>query len=310
MRTRYRLAVAALSAAALTTVAPLTARPASGTCDAPILASGSYYDINVDVAGMSRPTVTGMNERRDIVGYLHDVSSYHETGFVLSRGDLTAIAVPGAERTLPSDINSSGTVVGTYIDASGRHAFSWRAGRFTLYQAAPSTFDLAFASVNASGAIAGSYRYRLSQDELASRGFVLRRASMMEIPLDRHSVFPVSINERGDLLLSAYSDEPRPGRGEYLLSTARGIRAVAGCPHLNGFEGQLRSVTNDGRLVGREGPYAQFVGIVYSEHGVITYEYPGAKSTELVDVISNGQAIGHAWVGDTQQPFLFVPHGG
>jgi len=284
--------------------APGAVLPAS--CENPVPAIGTYVDLEIAIPGARWITATGLNERRDVIGIFADEGSSLTQSFLWSRNELTLLAVPGATSTYAADINASGTVVGAYEDAAGRHGFSWRRGRFTLYPRSPWMRALDFRAINNSGAIAGSYGVQ-PEGETA---FVWHASGTTEIDVsDRPWDFPVSINDRFDVLLISYR-RPGPGRGQYFVASRDVIEPVQGCGDLDGFQGLLHTVTNDGTLVGRRrASSSSFSGVAYTTDGVTLFDYPGAESTELIDMNSAGYAVGTATIGTGRRVFMFVPHG-
>ena len=83
-----------------------------------LLSNGKFSAI--DVSGPFAQTfVLGINSRGEIVGV-----TFATGGFLISRGNVTAINVPGSSFTLPYGINGRGDIVGTYFDSSGNtHGF-------------------------------------------------------------------------------------------------------------------------------------------------------------------------------------------
>jgi len=314
MRPALTAAVLAAAAASLLTAPPAAAqRPVTSTCEQPAAAAGTYVDIDVPIPGAGTIQLRAINERRDIIGWYAGPSGSPTHSFLLRDGDVTLIIVPGADHTWANDINNAGLVVGSYQDAGGgQHAFTWRDGAFTLHPAPPGTFSsLRFDAVNASGAIAGSRNFE-QNGVFGAQAFVMRRGKTTLIDAGAFPwAFPVGINDRGDVLLTVQPSAPGPTRGSYLLAARDGVVAVAGCPGLNAFQGTVTAITNQRHLAGRMGPFTGFSGVVYSDAGVTAYDYPGAVSTELVDLNNAGYAIGHAAIADVilAQPFLFVPRG-
>jgi len=86
--------------------------------------------ITIDVPGVVETGNDngGINSQRDIVGVYCDTApckgaSLDAHGFLLSRGLLTTIDVPGAISTNAFGINERGDIVGVYEDAAGLHGF-------------------------------------------------------------------------------------------------------------------------------------------------------------------------------------------
>src|SRR5262249_23044537 len=71
-----------------------------------------------------------INTHGEIVGVYSDITvdesgreSRRDHGFLLKNGVFVSIDVPGALHTRAFGINSNGTIVGAYVDSSGKHAF-------------------------------------------------------------------------------------------------------------------------------------------------------------------------------------------
>jgi uncharacterized membrane protein len=75
----------------------------------------------------------GNNEAGDVVGDYFDDADGRVHGYLLSDGTYRIFDEPhGARGTHPHDINSSGDVVGTYVDAGNMgHGFLLHGGKYT-----------------------------------------------------------------------------------------------------------------------------------------------------------------------------------
>jgi probable HAF family extracellular repeat protein len=103
------------------------------------------------------------SSRGQITGVYSDISpdtqdpDTPERGFLLDRGKLTRIDVPGAVQTRAVGINNRGQVVGEYTDADGMvHGFLWDKGRFTTFDG-PDGTGASFTDINDRGEIVGAY---------------------------------------------------------------------------------------------------------------------------------------------------------
>jgi uncharacterized membrane protein len=76
------------------------------------------------VPGATSTEASGINLEGEIVGSFAD-SSFITHGFLLDRGNFTAIDVPGSSVTEAAGINPRGDIVGTFIDG-GIHGFVLR----------------------------------------------------------------------------------------------------------------------------------------------------------------------------------------
>ena len=122
------------------------------------------------------PSPHRSNNRGQIVGLYSDDTpvannSARPRGFLLDRGELTALDVPGAVLTSPNGINDGGQVVGEYTDAGGMvHGFLWDKGRLMTFDG-PDGTGASFTDINDRGQILGAYRDPADPGTL--HGFVL-----------------------------------------------------------------------------------------------------------------------------------------
>jgi probable HAF family extracellular repeat protein len=94
-------------------------------------------------------------------------------GYVIDHGVLTHIDVPDARRTEAWDVNSSGAVVGVYLDPdSVRHGFLLEDGRFTTIHVPGAKSTSAF-GINGRGEIVGAFETVDGQ----RRGYIATRPS-------------------------------------------------------------------------------------------------------------------------------------
>ena len=101
------------------------------------------YEYNINTTRFTRvldPSATGasltaaaINDRGDVAGLYTNPATGNTDGFLLSHGQFTDLAVPGASATMALGVSNSHEVVGTYTVGSGSsaqtHGFTWRAGR-------------------------------------------------------------------------------------------------------------------------------------------------------------------------------------
>jgi uncharacterized membrane protein len=122
------------------------------------LFSGGSFTTIPNVSGAD-----GINDAGDIVGTI--VSDHLIQGYVLHKGIMTLLYVPGGIGTRAFAINNLGDIVGyyvAYIDASHTHTasfgFLYRKGSFTLIPApTPSTREFQPYGINDAGVISGDY---------------------------------------------------------------------------------------------------------------------------------------------------------
>ncbi len=119
----------------------------------------------------------------------------------------TNIDIPGASSSAASNINSSGQIVGTYVDSAGSHAYvTDRRGGFTTidFPGAVATFG---SGINDQGDVVGSYR----DTARTLHGFVLSNGGLSTID-PPGSIFTLAfgINDRGQIV-----GEYDPGTGPF-----------------------------------------------------------------------------------------------
>lgn len=87
-----------------------------------LLSDGVFHRIDVPAAA-GGTIAFGLNDNDQVTGQFTDVNN-NTHGFLFSRSNFRTVDVPGALITQPMQINSSGRIVGTYIDSTGTfHSF-------------------------------------------------------------------------------------------------------------------------------------------------------------------------------------------
>lgn len=87
-----------------------------------LLSDGGFHRIDVPAAA-GGTIAFGLNDIDQVTGQFTDVNNSTH-GFLFSHSDFRTVDVPGALITQPMQINSSGRIVGTYIDSTGTfHSF-------------------------------------------------------------------------------------------------------------------------------------------------------------------------------------------
>lgn len=116
-------------------------------------ATGSQFATLNDPLGVKGTWVTSLSSDGKAAGFYIDViGTYH--GFTYQGGNFTDINVVSSIHTIPIGINSSGKVVGEYMDAKGWHGFLYSNGSFTPYDYANASLT-AFTGINDTGSIVG-----------------------------------------------------------------------------------------------------------------------------------------------------------
>jgi hypothetical protein len=113
------------------------------------------------IPGARSAWASGINDRRQIVGYASDAAGTTFRGFRLSRGEFRTFAAPGMPTTLPVGINNRGQISGYTSDAAGAtvRGFLLAKGigsRFSLIQFPDAPNTLA-TGLNDRGQVVGAY---------------------------------------------------------------------------------------------------------------------------------------------------------
>jgi hypothetical protein len=111
--------------------------------------------VNIVYPGAADTFATGINNQSQIVGYYLPQTPPTQ-GFILSDGQFTSLAVPGAETTQPLAINDSGTVVGTW-QGFNPEAFIYSDGTYTTEAGPAGSGETFFTGINNQSQIAGYY---------------------------------------------------------------------------------------------------------------------------------------------------------
>jgi hypothetical protein len=92
-----------------------------------------------------------------IVGLFTDMSDGRGKGYVLNRGALSSLEVPGSVLTNAEDVNPSGVIVGLFQDAAGAfHGFQYNSGSFGRVDVPGATATRIF-GINAHGDMVGVF---------------------------------------------------------------------------------------------------------------------------------------------------------
>jgi hypothetical protein len=97
----------------------------------------------------------GINRAGAVVGTVAGVAA-QTVGFLLADGKVTLLHVPGAATTQGVAINDAGVVLGSFIDATGTGAFTYKAGSYTIFRA-PHLTPVTTSAIDTAGLVFGSY---------------------------------------------------------------------------------------------------------------------------------------------------------
>lgn len=134
-----------------------------------------YYPLQVPGGGYYQD-FNGISNTGSIVGYYSSSTSPYTRGFLDVGGTFTPINVPGATRTYPMGINSSGDIVGYSIGTNplvptNPEAFLYHAGTFTTFL--PPGSEVAYATgINDNGEIVGYTDHVVAEFDVPGYGTV------------------------------------------------------------------------------------------------------------------------------------------
>jgi probable HAF family extracellular repeat protein len=168
-------------------------------------------------------------------------------GFLLDRGRLGRIDVPGAAQTQAVGVNNLGRVVGEYQNSDGTyHGFLWHKGRFVTIDL-PGAAATSLVDINDRGQILGAYLDRAGglHGLLLDRG----RFTTFDAPSVKFT-FPRDINNRGQIV-GFTLDDPVTLAGARGFLLAKGVKGpftpidVPGAPR-----NLVRGLNDRGQLIG------------------------------------------------------------
>jgi uncharacterized membrane protein len=244
-----------------------------------LLRNGRYTELP-DAPGAQLTAHRGLNDRGQTAGvYIDDgpelgpdgiypPDSVH--GFIYTpshhrNGSFRIVDIPGAQVTLPYDINNRGQIVGIYIDEGAvvaengffeqgsQHAFVWDRGRVTILDPPDTVYAPNAYSINDRGQIVG-VRIDRSGNQI---GF-LRQPDGRYVTLDPPGAAQnkaSGINDRGQVV------------GPYL---------------------------DDGALPGPDGRYpaGSLHGYLWDHGRYERLDVPGARATDAADINNRGDVVG------------------
>lgn len=159
--------------------------------------SGSYKTISLPTSGSPYTTINAINVEGTLVGI------GPSAGFLMdSSGNLTTVQVPASLKAFsvstPVGINSSATVVGNFLVASGaQEGFILQNGSYKAYQV-PNSYSTTLHDINDNGAIVGSYQ---TSSGGSATGFLLENGTITKIQYPGASgTVATSINAAGHVV--------------------------------------------------------------------------------------------------------------
>ena len=219
-----------------------------------------------------------------------------------SARDFASIDVPGAVGTFARAINSSGDIVGMYLDSAfNERGFLLHAGAFTLLDF-PGAERTEANGINSNGDVVGSYLPAGGND---FHGFLFRNGTFTSIDVPGSSfTFANGINDQGDIV-GNYSG------GGFLLHA--GIFTDINSPFPgdgpNGLAATFpRAIGPQGDIVGYYIPHQTGTGFLLSGGVWTSISVPGQSQTRLSGINSQGDIVGSNFddIGFNSRGFLML----
>jgi hypothetical protein len=234
-----------------------------------------------------------INDAKEIVGSYS--TNINFTGAYTLVGDVfTTFSVPGSMVTVPTAINASGVVVGSYLDSSNYAAAFIRdaTGNITTFQAAPDAYSTTPTGINSSGEICG-YEF----DSTGYHGFLQDAAgnvTIFDVPgSDPSNVSdPNAINAGGVVVGSFYGSV---GGSQGFMRDALGNFTDIYAP--DGTETSLASINDLSDIAGTgQTLHLEYFGFVQYSSGTVEFEDPLAYidyGTNVTSINRSGAVVGY-----------------
>ena len=244
---------------------------------------------------------TDLNDRRHIVGSYDDVAADATRGFLLKRGRLTTVHVPGAMSSQAQGINNRGQIVGVYSNDSRavsapdatRRGFLLDRGRY-LRLDVPGARDTNAFDINDRGQVVGQYEDAKSR----FHGYVLEQGRFRTIDVPGQppgTTAATGINNRGQIIGITGPVQASVGfvleRGRFTNFSVPGAQVTL-----------AYGINDQGQIVGhslRDPTVPMVSGFLRDARGRLTaINRPGATVTAPFDINNRGQIVGVAGTPD------------
>jgi probable HAF family extracellular repeat protein len=247
------------------------------------------------------PSPFDLNDRGQIVGPYVDLAFQGARGFLLSRGRLVRVDVPGARATQPQGINNRGQIVGKYSNTTGDmtvpgaliRGFLLDRGRYVRLDFPGAVTSQAF-DVNDRGQVVGEYK----DADGRFHGYVWERGRFrtIDVPGQPGTATATGINNRGQITGQAGPVAARVGfvldRGRFTTFTVPGAQVTFAF-----------GINDQGQVVGFSAASLTATtasGFLRDARGRFTaINRPGATITAAFDINNRGQIVGVAPIADT-----------
>lgn len=229
---------------------------------------------------------TGVAALNDVGGILGGfvTSASHGSGFLQYQGQLTTFMFPGSTDTFPSDMNTAGTIVGSYIVAgnANTHAFMVQSGKFhEITIPGFSNMAVTARGVNDSNDVVGQVG---STNPPLGPGYLLHNGAVtvLSFPGAQGGTQPNSINNQGVVVGNYFLNAEDHPHG---FMWKNGVFSNVNPPQSTGFT-QVKKISNVGDAVGTYISAADnhSHGFVLHDGTYTTIDVPGSQDSFIVAV--------------------------
>lgn len=259
----------------------------------------SFQKLNLPAQLANLRTEIDLEALNDVGGILgtYESDDSHFHGFLLYRGKFTSFLFPGSTDTIASDMNTTGTIVGTYFGKGVQQAFMVHSGGFHEIKIPgfPNVISAA-TGVNDHGDVVGTFR----TDSSTSHGFLLHNGKLTILSFPgAEDTQPVSINNQG-VIVGVYDIN-------FPTDPFRGFMWKAGVfsnlnPPDSGGHSLPEKISNAGDVVGT---YVSTVdgaqhGFSFDKGTFTTIDVPGSQLTAITAVNKFDNVLAEAIIQGTK----------
>jgi probable HAF family extracellular repeat protein len=247
-------------------------------------ATPSYFYTTLDYPGAASTFATGINDRREIVGYYVDSSSGDNHAFTLEKRRFKALKLSIAGVTVVQSqaqgINDRGWIVGNYTDSTGeKHGFELKDGRVKTIDVPGSNPDHSFGAfgINEAGKVVGQFCNDFCSDVGIEQGYLLSRGTFTTLAYpgsDDESGAASGINNHNEIV--GYWEDTGGGEHGYMLQagTYASIDVPSACFTF------ATGINNSGKILGWYGDSACTAhGFLLVGSQFTTLDVPGVESS-------------------------------
>ena len=244
-----------------------------------------YEFTSIDYPGAYNSTVNDLNGKTAL-GCLNVIDS----AFTFQGTSYVPLIIPGAAYSCAYGINTSGEIVGVYVDSSNQdYGFFYDGSRYTTiaYPGSVATYPY---GINDAGLIVGHY----TDSGNFEHGFLYDNGTFIAIDFPGAvATSAYGINSSGDLV-GIYSSAGIENEGFLLKNGSYSTVDFPGADETIPF-----GINNAGSIAGSytksEGNYFATHGFTYTDGVFFQVDVPGATITSISRIDSKGNVVGTLW---------------